>query len=772
MPGSKYIKAIINGQSLDLFDNSEVPISINYKLEDPENFQSKKSSEAFNVDVPATVNNDQVANTLHNPSVEDLTTDEFYRSFANAVIEANGYELLVGKALLISARHGSCPISYTYDFYGNNGDWIIPLQEVTLYDLLKDISFELTKQNIVDSWAFDGSDPNLPYVFAPVRYGTQLETSDAGTLDYNMLPIYMRPSLSVYWILYRGFQKIGYKMVSDLFDTPFFRRQVMPWTWGNFLYSDGTRLDNLDFLAKSSQQFSLLNQSYTGYADVYVSNDSTNGAFDNNNVYSYNSGTAEMKWSYLNAFNYGALDATFHANIFIDAIATANSDVEVYLHWFKNGVQFDQDTVVYLNSPTIGRREFTGILDFYKTVRVNPGDNITCKVYIDNFDSGLGRARINKFSIEAFELDSLRIPLGGLIDFSGYNALKNYKFLDFVAGVLDCYNISPQADPINKRIYLEPLHPYSLSNDLSIQAGGYFNGTFDDWNDKQDVSKTSEISLPYDGDRELLFRFKNDSNDGLLKKIQDRNSTTLGQGKFVFSDRFKAGKKEMENRFFSAAVHVEMLQWKGLGSDADMSPQIVCLVPENISNTSRQEAQNTFLPKICFYKGIINEVGWVFDGEELSSYPFMFSVNYQPGGEADPVLSYSDERIGLDGSYSRGKGLLRRFFLQRMAIAGRGHVYNTNFKLKNIDVSDFIQRTLKSVRGHRWELVEINNYLPLKEESTNVLLRKWVPVTASDSNSVFPSPDSVLNNNNSANDFDLKYNPMLGLSSDIPAFEI
>jgi len=254
------VRVYIDGNLVDLKSTDSLPILISYRMEDPLDFQKKKSNESFGLVIPASLNNDKISNTFHNPGIEDLTPDQQYRSFRNALIESNGSELLVGKAILVNAGHDTKPADYEYDFYGGNGDWVIDLKEKTLYDFLKHITFEFTKEVIEDSWEFDGTSEALPYVFAPVRYAQAMESGYRNYVedpppfvdDWNMTPSYLKPSLSKYWILYWGFKSIGYRIHSDFFNTEYFRRQVMPWTWGNFLYSDGTKLDELKFLAKST----------------------------------------------------------------------------------------------------------------------------------------------------------------------------------------------------------------------------------------------------------------------------------------------------------------------------------------------------------------------------------------------------------------------------------------------------------------------------------------------------------------------------------------
>lgn len=732
MPNTKYLEILIAGQKVDVSSLQDVPVSISYTLENVDDFQKKRSSEAFDITIPATLANDKIANTFHNPNVVDLTEGQVFRGNQPAKIIAGGIELLVGKAFLKQGAHDSKPLSYVYNFYGNNSDWAIDLKEATLYDFLKQISFEFTKANIIASWGYDGTDQDLPYVFGPVRYGQLMESAEVGGIvkdDYNMRPDYMKPALSKYWIIFWALKSVGYKVVSEFFDTEYFRRQCMPWTWGSFLDSDGTRMDVLKFLAKSSQEVSVIDTDYEGLFDVMASNDTTNGAYDNNNAYQYLSGNA-MTWVYPTdaALNFGTLDATFYINLFVNATAITGSYITLEVQWYKNGVQVGPSTLLLDLDATGGvlrRRDSVGPLEEYHTLQVAPGDTIAAKIWLHVHSSSVGRASI-KFSVDEFTIAYFRIPMGGTINFENFLGLKKYKFLDFLRGVVDEFNLSFNTDTINKVVVFEPTHPHSLTNNLAETSGGYFNGDFIDWSQKQDLKK---ISIPInftDSERELIFKYKDDTNDGQLKKIQDRESNKLGLAKYVFPDRFKAGKKEIENRFFSPTMHYDVVQW---ATETTEAPQMVIMSPENVSNVSRGEAQNTFLPKSVYYKGTTTDYKWVFDNETTHPWPQMFAVNYKPGGENDPILSYADEAIGNEDAPVIGKGLLRRFYLQRLAIMRNGQYYKTYFRLNNNDISNFLHREHIVCRGQKWELVEIKNYQPLKDESTECFLRKWSPIT-------------------------------------------
>lgn len=794
MPHTQYIKVQVGDYEAITSNPDEIPVSINYSLEDNSDFQSKESGMAFDITTPATLENSKTANSFHNPSIEDLTDGEIFRSIQSARIEANGHELLVGKGLLKSAEHNSRPISYTWNIWGDNADWLIDLKETTLFDLLKHISFVFSKVNIQASWAFNGLSEALPYVFAPIRYrdpfnGYSTVDGESVPNDDNVAVDYMRPSISKYWLLYWMFKSVGYKLESSFFNTNYYRRMVMPWTWGNFLNSEGTRLDIHKFLAKSLHDVHFSGD-YTGIWDLLVSNDSTDGAYDNNGTpgdYTYVP-TATMRWQY-NTPHYGILSATFSITLSLNAKVDMgsnlkNSHVQVRIQWFKNGVMTDcgwgafnsnGNLMMQLDSSGITANYFIGNESQWFTTTVNPADNagagtiITAKVWL-LCDEASGGAAWCYANVLEFKLDYFKIPLGGTIDLENYTGLKKYKALDFLAGEVDLYDLSFNTDPVAKRVVIEPTHPYSLTNDFSTKQDGYFKDDFLDWNNKSDYSKNWQMQLYSDGEREQLLKFKEDNNDGLLKLIQDRNVITLGACKYALPERFKAGAKERENRFFGATMHYEVDQFKtlGTGSNTDIAPQMVCIVPENISNTSKDEASNTFLPKSAYYKGNITGVGaWKFDGTVLQTYPYLFAVNYKDGGQNDPILSYSDEKIKSGSSFVVGKGLLKRYFLQRFAIMRNGQWYKVWMRLVNYDVAGQLHREFKSLAGHKWELISIDGYQPLKDESTGCNIRKWVPISAKDNSAVFPSADSILGDDN-MEQLDMKYSQLKCLTTDIP----
>jgi hypothetical protein len=786
MPKTKYVTIFVDDQELEVSSIDGLPLKISYALESPDDFQVKKGQQALSIKFPASKNNSQASNSFHNHSVADLTAGEVFKDIRKGKIVAAGWELLSGKAFMKSAKHRRAPLEYEYDFYAGNKDWVVELQDVTLFDLLSHISFIFSEANVVDSWVFDGTDENLPYVFAPVRYRAAMggySTASDGTVvpdDNHMEYTYFKPALSVYWLIYWAFKSIGYKVQSNFFDTDYFRRLVMPWTWGTFLDSDGTRLDVHRFLAKgvAPQSFDAPNGRSSFTWDLNVSNDSTDGGFDNNNDYVWDAVGKSMAWQY-KPQHFGVLDATFSLQVDVNArLNGSTSDCTLTVKWYKNGV-FVQDTVlVNLGGTLVGGNSDIDVKEVFFTTQVNPTDNagvgtiVSAQFHLSIYKAKLGFATITA-NVLQFQLDYFKIPLGGTIDFQNYTGLKKYKFLDFFRGIADDFNLSFNTDNVGKVIFFEPTHPFSLSNDLSDRSNdGYYKNDFIDWNGKEDLNKDWLLELYSDYERELLFKYKDDSNDGILKVVQDRNVITLASGKYVLPARFKTGKREVENRFFSPTMHYEVDQWKDV---TGVAPQMVCLIPENISNTSNSASANTFNPKLCYYKGVVFGVGgWMTKTsvgaiETRNTFPFMFAVNYKDGGEADPILSYSDEKIKSGSGFVVGKGLLKRFYWQRLAIMRNGQWYHCWFSLNNKDVAGQLHREYISYGGQRWELISYDSYDPLSDDSTSVLMRKFAPIMQVDNDNTFPAADTILNGTTPATDaFDFKYGQLKCLASDIP----
>lgn len=246
--------------------------------------------------------------------------------------------------------------------------------------------------------------------------------------------------------------------------------------------------------------------------------------------------------------------------------------------------------------------------------------------------------------------------------------------------------------------------------------------------------------------------------------MQDRNQTVIGKAKYVLPERYKSEKKPFENRFYSPVMHYENKKFQYV---TGVAPQMIAIIPENIANTSSSESENIYNPKRVWYKGNVTGYGgWKFNGVTYQTLPYTFAVNYKPGGENDPVLSYSDQKIG--GVIA--KGLMKKFFLQRMAILRNGRRYMPiEIMLNNYDVGNFLHRESIIIKDMEYILTSIKDYNPMTPgESTQCNMWMFMPVSTRDADNSYPSISSIQNTG-ITNSFDVKFWPHLLLTSDIPS---
>lgn len=262
MPLTKYIQLSINEAIAEL-SGDDMNIELNFIQNEPEEWQSIQSS-GTSITLPATKANDKIFNTYHNSDILDLSPGQSFRNLMDAILSVNGsIPILKGKIQLDTASYTDKPEAYTISMAGGNGDWIIDGQNITLWDCLSTTPHTFDVATIEASWAnavsggYD-SDEAHDYVYAPVRYRQPFQYANpnsnilgpAGAQIHHTLNAYMlRPSLSIYWMIIRFFRLLGYSVKSQFLNTAYFRRQVMPWGWGDFFSINSQLVEGITFKA-------------------------------------------------------------------------------------------------------------------------------------------------------------------------------------------------------------------------------------------------------------------------------------------------------------------------------------------------------------------------------------------------------------------------------------------------------------------------------------------------------------------------------------------
>ena len=393
------------------------------------------------------------------------------------------------------------------------------------------------------------------------------------------------------------------------------------------------------------------------------------------------------------------------------------------------------------------------------------------------------------------------IQVGNTVNFQNIDAFRNYRFLDFLGGLVDLFNLEIQTDAINKVVTIEPMFGSNLPT--GEVCDGYFStDKIFDWSQKRDWSKgKGKKSGNFNAiERQLDLTFKLDGSDGAQTIWGQRykdvylsnrtytggiNSNNLnidngiiagvpGSARYMLPNRFAKGNRQMANRFFSATMHAPFPQWNNINGAGSPTPQLITMFPNDAS--SSDAVSQAFLPKIAWYAGpmpIANIGGWRFLGDPNYPYnstvatsfelPYAFAVDYS-GYAKGAVLSYSDENVG--GIIV--PGLMRQFYLQRFAIIRNGQLDTLNVRLNLKDITNWEHRECIFIDGVLYALIQINNYKPLDDDSTEVTFWKVVAPMQTDLNNSYPSATSILVSPPTLTQYDLRYARLLLYPTDLP----
>lgn len=397
-----YAKLVIDGYIVDVDEEMLQGLVINYMLETAENFQQKRGSGTFSFHIPASPTNSIIYNNFYNPDYIDYTPNNEVENYRPFYVEANGDVIFRGNCLLTAGGSSVTPLYYDLETWGLTGEWVRNAQNLTLWDCVNPNPHTFNAATIVDSWANFGTDEAHDFVYAPVRYrqpwGTNFNT---GVPNNVITPYHLRPSLSIYWILIRGFRQLGFAVQSDFMnDSDYFKRMVMPWVWGDFFDINNTlsetvqfkatgysvKLDNSLMNSNNAQYYSHEDEPDTSHWGVAmgnsgqpsviksfvdsigpghhqnfrITNESVPQGFDNSGTYSFNETNGYMRWTYqpnpslVNYFSsLGPQRPMFRLNLLNIIDATGGGHISVYINYSVNGGATTTFQILRCDSPNI-----------------------------------------------------------------------------------------------------------------------------------------------------------------------------------------------------------------------------------------------------------------------------------------------------------------------------------------------------------------------------------------------------------------------------------
>ena len=212
------IEIYINGNRMDYAEAKAIPLSL------------RKRTDKFLEIVGA--DGSEVDNALRSLTLPPTTTNQKYllsliahsalgRGSTRVAVQCivNGIQLFAGPGILQSAkkRSNSTPY-YTLQLLGDGLSLWETLETLSLPDLTSLGGLDWTFANILTNWA-DATLQLFKAYFCPVVYGTERHDGIFAIEDF-------RPSVRFAPILHAIFNRAGYTLRSDFFETQFFQRHA------------------------------------------------------------------------------------------------------------------------------------------------------------------------------------------------------------------------------------------------------------------------------------------------------------------------------------------------------------------------------------------------------------------------------------------------------------------------------------------------------------------------------------------------------------------
>lgn len=751
---------------LDVGNVENFGLSLSSSIADLKDISKSSGSYSLPFKVPSTKDNDDLLEHLY------LSGHKNYKDFdaeKDSRIIVNGIDIDSGKIRIKKIkRAGRTADDYSFEFFGENMAWAIPMRSKTTQDLpYLDTTYTLDTTTQINSWSNVGGSESP--VFSLINRGQKIQQGVVNVLD-------LYPDYFVLDYLNNAFKSVGYNFESTFFNNAARKQLIIPFFGSN--YRDYERAT-------------------TNTAVVKMDTSATN--FDNTFTID---GTVQPILIEFNNKRVNYQGTTFtggKVNFASETKVTDYSDTPAPLKDDANNFASNKYTVPYDNKYKVG-----GTLDFTITYNPNdtwsyyqiyhyiaitrgsttfyrycyPSNKTTTTTQLtstrteerithdfntawESLQAGDEIELVYRFKVEQwnqspttyyFKLTHHNNP----VSFVPYNFYQegdtfNWKdvsdnrvsMLDIVSDIGRLFNIYWRTDRKTKTVYAEPRDDFYNS----LTTAENYTDRIDDGK-KLDITYNSQYY-----NRSHLFKYKEDSNDDYLNARNDDLEDEWMSYSHYYPDKFKDGTTKLETKVISSTYTINDIY---SGSDYSFYTSRMW------RDEALPEVSTIFAPRVLYYKYGTQQT---LDGQTCNfqysnestkrtnipyALPFPVYVDGVTLANVDGVLSFKDVE-GSDGLWTDYYSLSAREIQE----GKRAKVYFT-FDLVDYNSLDFrkpiyIDNRYPELEGY-WRVVKVNNYKPTSRSISvefELIQAKNYEALGSNSRAVIANESAVdINNNN------------------------
>jgi hypothetical protein len=211
-----YVDGTGDVRQLDVKDDKQFPLSINYTAGSYKNIDVRQGSFTLEFRIPANKNNKTALNHLNDSNVQD--GDNLLHNTECSIV-ADGFPLFKGTFKLLGTVNDRGHEEFNCKIQSGELEWAKHMQDRTLKDYTWGNIPDISKTKIENTWTNDYTDK---YIYPLCHYGEWKEKN-------NVLASDLRPALFVRAIFKEAFESAGYTIVENDGDGHFFDSTNSAW---------------------------------------------------------------------------------------------------------------------------------------------------------------------------------------------------------------------------------------------------------------------------------------------------------------------------------------------------------------------------------------------------------------------------------------------------------------------------------------------------------------------------------------------------------------
>ena len=562
---------------VDLYE--DIPISVMIQELDINALDVRKSPYSKQFVVPNTSSNARVFE--HYFEVNGIEFNPLTK--VQCVVQYRGTDIFTGLLRLSAVINNPEYTDYEVFIMGQVGDFASEIRNLTLQDLQwDDLQHELNYDNITQSWEAKDNDVDGLFggkvLYPMINYG--LPYQDIGgvqtpaytyTFDEpysfdqstHSVPEYVwKPAIRVREVIDRIFARTGYQVVSEFFDTDYFKSMYMDTFQNGKLGVDvASAVTNQNIFKTYMRPSTVITFGTAGARPLNFQTFRGDG-YDPLANFVLGTGVSSsidppappFNTNYFRVPFAGKYSWNFRFNYDDNNVCGGDIDFQIYARKSSDLSTLDSQPPFAVSPlyqlPTCGSQ---ASVNYFFTGNCGTGEYV--RLYIDLKSSSTPGNQLRLLPYNEYTITS-QAPMWDLYsspDLAGTQlvdirlGLQQINCIDFLKAMITMFNLVIVQDEVSQSIMIEPFNWYYNEADRTEK----------DWTQKLDLNSSYRIEpLSFDLTKEVNLTYTKGSEEYLNKIFEDTNKYQYGRYKYISTNNLLSGEQNYEIPFAATPTTV------------------------------------------------------------------------------------------------------------------------------------------------------------------------------------------------------------------------